>query len=281
MILESGIPSLAQLDEHLAGELFRRMLSYDSDFVARHGREICGAATRWASQPMLQWSRRWEYPYVFQRLEEFARNQAEPLKVLDAGSGVTFFPYYLCGQMPGTRVTCCDGNAKYASSFARLAEATGNRDVTFTPCLLQNLPLESHSLDAIYCISVLEHTGRYGSILEEFRRVLRPGGLLVLTFDISLDGRTQIDRDETGRLLGEVLARFEANPPLVYEKELLKLQRPAGLLTTDAVKAAHPELLPWKWPRLKSLYDFLHGRGWSGGFFSLTVYCCSVTVPCP
>ena len=73
---------MAQLDEHLAGELFRRMLSYDSDFVARHGREICGAATRWASQPMLQWSRRWEYPYVFQRLEEFARNQAEPLKVL-------------------------------------------------------------------------------------------------------------------------------------------------------------------------------------------------------
>ena len=69
--------------------------------------------------------------------------------------------------MPGTRVTCCDGNAKYASSFARLAEATGNRDVTFTPCLLQNLPLESHSLDAIYCISVLEHTGRYGSILED------------------------------------------------------------------------------------------------------------------
>ena len=255
------------------------MLSYDSDFVARYGREICGAATRWASQPMLQWSRRWEYPYAFERLEEFARRQGKPLAILDAGSGVTFFPYYLCSRLPGTRVTCCDGNSKYASSFDRLAAATGNRDVTFRPCLLQNLPLESHSLDAICCISVLEHTGQYGSILEEFRRVLRPGGLLVLTFDISLDGRTQIDRAETGRLLGEVLARFEANPPLDHERELLKLQRPASLLTTDAVKATHPELLPWKWPRLKSLYDLLHGRGWSGGFFSLTVYCCSVNVP--
>jgi SAM-dependent methyltransferase len=57
------------------------------------------------------------------------------------------------------------------------------------------LPLESATIDAIVMISVIEHIGMgaYGDpvvedgdmkAMEEIRRVLRPGGLLILTTNI-------------------------------------------------------------------------------------------------
>ena len=55
--------------------------------------------------------------------------------------------------------------------------------------MLQKLDMPNESLDVICCISVLEHTDNYGEIVREFARVLKRGGLLVLTFDLSLDGK--------------------------------------------------------------------------------------------
>jgi ubiquinone/menaquinone biosynthesis C-methylase UbiE len=44
------------------------------------------------------------------------------------------------------------------------------------------LPLSSNSFDCIFCIDVVEHLPTPESFLAEFRRVLRPGGLLLLSF---------------------------------------------------------------------------------------------------
>jgi hypothetical protein len=48
-----------------------------------------------------------------------------------------------------------------------------------------------------------------------------------------------------------------------------------GILTTDYVRAAEPERLPWTRPAraYKAVKDLLSGRGWTGGFRSLTVFC--------
>jgi hypothetical protein len=44
----------------------------------------------WARDPLHQLSRQFEYPYAFERLLETSKTGK---KVLDAGSGITFFPY--------------------------------------------------------------------------------------------------------------------------------------------------------------------------------------------
>lgn len=44
-----------------------------------------------------------------------------------------------------------------------------------------DLPLDDDSLDAVVCTQVLEHTPEPWAVLEEFARVIRPGGKVVVT----------------------------------------------------------------------------------------------------
>ena len=278
--MRSGIALLDELAEHRRDESYREMLEADDAFIEQYGPALRRFVLRWGRQPMRLWSRQWEYPYAAEQIFQFAAGRdGQAMKILDAGSGVTFFPYYVCSRLDGAEFICCDGNAAYGRMFDRLGEAGASPSVKFIPAMLQDLPLESGSLDAVCCISVLEHTDDYPAILDEFSRVLSPGGLLVLTFDISLDGRTEIPRDKARDLLQAVADRFDVAVPDDLPGELDRLDQPDSILTTDAIKAADPKLLPWRWPRLKSLYDFVHGRGLTGGFFSLTCFCLAAHAP--
>ncbi|MFO7897970.1 MAG: class I SAM-dependent methyltransferase [Planctomycetota bacterium] len=273
MRLRSGIPRLDEVRRHVRTDLYGRMLACDEVFVRDHRRLLRRYRLRWLAQPMRHWSRRWEYPYVAQRVTEFAAGRPAPVRLLDAGSGVTFLPHFLRRQAPGLEITCCDSNRGYGRIFDRLADAAADGRVRFAHGTLQELPVEERSQDAVCCVSVLEHTADYERILDEFDRVLRPGGLLVLTFDVSLDGRSDIPPEDARRLLASVAERFRPEPGSDPAAELHRLDDPDTILSTDAVRESEPELLPWRWPLLKAAYDLLRGRGWTGGFYSLTVCC--------
>ena len=272
--MRSGIALLDELSEHRRSDSYGRMLAADDAFLAEYGPALRRFVLRWGRQPMRLWSRQWEYPYAAEQILQFASEQDNrPLRILDAGCGVTFFPYYMCSRLENAEFICCDGNPAYVRLFDRMARAGASKAVTFMPAMLQSLPLEADSLDVVCCISVLEHTDDFPAILDEFARVLRPGGLLVLTFDISLDGRTEIPREKARDLLRAVAERFDIGDQTDLPGELSRLDEPESILTTDAVRAVEPEMLPWRWPLLKSIYDFFRGCGLTGGFFSLTFFC--------
>jgi SAM-dependent methyltransferase len=46
---------------------------------------------------------------------------------------------------------------------------------------IESLPFENNSIDAIICLEVLEHVKNPFKAAEEIKRVLKPGGLLLLT----------------------------------------------------------------------------------------------------
>lgn len=281
MTLRSGIPTLAEMDALAGDELFADIASFDEAFSRDYAGLVRRHALRWGKHVMRHWSRRWEYPYVAERVAALAGGHPgdRQLAVLDAGSGVTFMPYYLCDRRRDLRITCVDSVGSYQQAFERINRAVGADAVTFIPAKLQDMPLEPDSFDAIYCVSVLEHTGDYAAVLDEMLRVLRPGGELILTFDISLDGKDDISPALTRELLGMILQRFQCPSDTDPLAELDRLGEPMTILSTDAVRTVDPSLLPWKWPMLKSLYDVLRGRGWTGGFFSLACYCLHARKP--
>jgi SAM-dependent methyltransferase len=127
---------------------------------------------------------------------------------------------------------------------------------------LEALRYADASFDAILCISVLEHTANPERVAREFWRCLAPGGRLVLTFDVSLDGSRDIPVAGASELL-EVLAQcFQPASPF-EDRELLDEQRLAGaedLLRTASFRHSEPELLPWRMFSRATLDGLKRGR---------------------
>jgi SAM-dependent methyltransferase len=294
MSLRSGIPSIAELDSLERDAFYGDITDFSRTFLQTHGQAMKGYGRLWGQDPFKLWSRRWEYPYAAQTTIEFGEQQQQqqhpgdrPFRVLDAGSGVTFFPYYVCSKRPNAEVTCVDSNPSYPPMFEAINRTVGGAPrVRFVEAMLQKLPLEGASLDAICCISVLEHTSNYGEIVREFARCLRGGGLLVLTFDLSLDGKFELDRPTAAKLLHAVAEYFaprgvpadQGTAP--WEAELGRTDDPAQrdvILSTDHVRRTRPELLPWRYPMAKAVHDLIKGHGWTGGFRSKSVFCLEAT----
>jgi ubiquinone/menaquinone biosynthesis C-methylase UbiE len=288
MHLRTGIPLLSELDAHLKSDLYNQHVKFNQRFLKTNDAAMESYGKLWAKDTFRLWSRRWEYPFAAQRIIEFASVHQQsagaqpqgqsPFRVLDAGSGVTYFPYFLCAHIRDAQVTCFDSNPAYHSMFKAIHEAMSDCHVKFLEGMLQKIPLPDNSFDAVCCISVLEHTSNYEEILDEFARVLRPGGLLLLTFDLSLDGKFELPRDIATKLLESLARKFVVPDGVSLTDELRRMDNPEleGILTTDHIKKTDPDLLPWKHPTLKAVHDLVHGHGWTGGFRSKSVYCLDV-----
>jgi ubiquinone/menaquinone biosynthesis C-methylase UbiE len=281
MNLRSGIPTQTDVDGLIGSELYRQHSESNASFLNRHGDAMASYRRRWEFDPFKLWSRRWEYPYVARHALAYADQlgRSTPMKMLDAGSGVTYLPHHLCKQVPGLHVVACDYDTSYVPMFDSICNAEGHGRVSFAQADMRQLPMPDASFDLVLCVSVLEHTDQYSKILSEFRRVLKPGGLMTLTFDISLDDKFTLTRAQATELLSQIARDFKVVEDLDVIGELKHLDQTGPLLTTDAVRTTNPDLLPWRHPMLKAMFDLMKGRGWTGGFCSKTVFCVSARKP--
>lgn len=233
----------------LRTESYQEIRRYSETYCRENMR--CLTEYRWTKDALSHWSRIYEYPYCLESLKDNLKREA---KVLDAGSGVTFFPFFLGSFF---RVTCVD-EEDYGEVY-NVINANQGVYVRFVQSRLQELSVESGSHDAVYCISVLEHTSGFAAILKEFRRVLRPGGVLVVTFDISLDGnREGLDPICAEGLIDDIADAFE----LEYTAANFRTElSDPDAYTTDYVRRWNERLLPWpRYTLLRAIKDFLRGR---------------------
>ena len=124
------------------------------------------------------YSRIWEYPWAWFQLESLKQRG---LRVLDIGSELSPFPWFLASQ--GFDVIISDRTANYWGVWQKVGRqlklAASKRILD-----AQNLDLLTASVDIYLSVSVIEHIPDKAKVIEETARVLRPGGLLVMTFDI-------------------------------------------------------------------------------------------------
>lgn len=106
------------------------------------------------------------------------RDMPPGLRILDAGSGEQRYRKY-CSQLNYVSQDFCqydgigDGKGLHSGRWDY-----GRTDIVSD---INEIPEASESFDAILCTEVLEHVSDPLSALDEFCRLLRPGGLLILT----------------------------------------------------------------------------------------------------
>ena len=146
------------------------------DFTSRYARQS-DRVEEVDGWPMSQeeWSRKAEYPWAAQ----FARPNTI---VIDAACGFGHkFKYHLAKHGRICYAIDCDKRILTEKLPAPSRLVVSN---------INNTPALTASIDTLFCISVLEHVHpkeEHRKVLKEFARVLKPGGLAVLTVDVDTE----------------------------------------------------------------------------------------------
>lgn len=97
--------------------------------------------------------------------------------VLDVGCGTGLVGRALrdrgfAGQLRGLDIS---------QASLEIAQKTGAYDAVEQADLQQRLPIEDDSVDAVVCVGVMTYLPEVEAVWREFARVVRPGGLVVVT----------------------------------------------------------------------------------------------------
>lgn len=175
-------------------------------------------------------------------------------RILDVGCGVGFISRMLVGR---NEVHGVDISAEYLARAASWGIETERWDIQ------KGLPFDSDSFDIVLVTEVLEHIFDTDALLSEVRRVLKEGGVLVLTVPnvCSLVSRIQVG---LGRLPSYVEHHCRAgmaghirgyNLPAV-KKQLLEHGFKIDDIRTNAI-AVWRFLVPWRWRPLRSFGEII------------------------
>lgn len=149
--------------------------------------------------------RRWlrtMHNLVLPRLEYFDRivQDWQGMSVLDLGCGGGFMAEALARR--GADVIGIDPSAPAIEAARNHADAT-DLHIDYRVASGEHLPIPDGSLDCVVIVDVLEHVADPALVLDECRRVLKPGGLLL--FDTL--NRTTLAAF-TFVFLGEIVSRI-------------------------------------------------------------------------
>lgn len=109
-----------------------------------------------------------------------SRGESVQLDVLDAGTGLGQYTYYLARTEPRARIDALDVKEDYlASARAFMARAGYEERVHFRQEDLTRLSA-SEAYDLILCVDVMEHIEEDELVLRNFFRAVRTGGYVVI-----------------------------------------------------------------------------------------------------
>ena len=246
----SGLVPIADLETPEWAQNFEILKARHDEFD-RQGPSFRSPTYPWPKRPLYSWSRVWEYPFAYHHLKKFVSNFSGTPRIADVGSGVTFFPFAIADL--GADVICTDIDPSFEADLSRASKVLPHRgSVSFRLVKDDALPFADAELDAIYCVSVLEHIPHFEKTIAEISRCLRPGGLFVLTFDVAVKGIEGIAGERHRTLLNELHRNFS----LVTQPEEVAL---SDALLSD--RGPYPmQSKDTAWFRLKQAIKPLLGR---------------------
>ena len=174
---------------------------------------------------------------VYPGLDLHTRNRAAlcrfwetgPRDVLDAGSGNGYFAWL--AYKSGGRVVAMNfeaGQVQKAKQFLIDYRKADPARLQFEQFNLYDLTKETRTFDEIICFEVLEHLRGDSSIVKEFYRILRPGGVLHVCSPHRMHPRHQSEVLDTNEKGGHVRAGYT-------EGDYRKLLEPVGFSIENVV----------------------------------------------
>jgi SAM-dependent methyltransferase len=176
---------------------------------------------------------------VYHYLKSWRKAYRSTPLIADIGSGVTFFPFAVAQSRYD--VVCADIDAEcmkdVAAAVAHISARPGRVDSRLISDP-SHLPFADREADIVYSISVLEHIAKPECAIGEIHRILKPGGVLILTVDLDRRGDSELSIQSFQKLRRMISGYFRfARPEMtVHPRDMLRsdqgpyaYERPRGL----------------------------------------------------
>jgi ubiquinone/menaquinone biosynthesis C-methylase UbiE len=256
MQIPQGLITVNNYEKLIKSDFFKEIEKYSNAFLENNKDILKNYSRRWVLDSFHQWSRQYEYPFVY----HYAKEQIERLpaedkvRILDAGSGLSFLPYLISKRHKNAIIETYDYDERWKNVFREINKKE-KKDIQFTQGDIRKTPFPSDNFNIIYCISVLEHTNNYEEIMQEFSRILKPNGKFILTFDIAFDGLSEISTEKVSDFL-KTLGKYFNMGTIPHSIENSETTATNIYISKKYGK----KLLPWKHPRLKFAYDLIKNK---------------------
>jgi len=114
-------------------------------------------------------------------LERLQGIRCKPQTILDLGCGTGYFGAFLKKLYPTAKITGLDkSNGMLAQAQAK-EKAYQLTDIHWVCGCAENLPFSNHSFELVYSNLMLHWSNDFSKSLNEIRRILKPGGLLLFS----------------------------------------------------------------------------------------------------
>lgn len=168
------------------------------DFMHRVNRFAAAGELR----TFTNWSKIWEYPWLWEH--GLGNVDWRGKRLVDLGSEISPLPWLLAGM--GAEVTLVETDPQWVPRWEALRDQL-RVAVDWHLVDSERLPVVDASVDVLTSFSVIEHQRDKAATIAEVARVLRPGGLFAMSFDICEPEQGMTFPTWNGRAL--TLAEFE------------------------------------------------------------------------
>ena len=134
-------------------------------------------------------------------------------RILDAGTGTGRFAIPLA-KINGNSVVALDYSHEMLDLNQRLSAAQGIRSIEYMQGDVEHLPFKDNEFDSVVSITVVRHFPQWRAILDEYIRVVRPGGKII--FEMCSGDHI----NAANRLVKRFGAKFRKDGFLSYEAEI-------------------------------------------------------------
>jgi len=188
-------------------------------------------------------TKQWEYPYAVSKLADLPVSA----KIADIGSGRGMLAWYFAEK--GYDVTTYDINyawdpRKERDIEHRFIQFARTKGFTVGFGSVFNIPAEDNTFDAVTCISVVEHVPFKRFAIKEMMRVLKPGGKLIITYDMVLASEIERGSQRVEVYTPEILEKSlrEVGVPSITMFSVEEVQASMGDMVSDNVRIAATEI---------------------------------------
>jgi len=159
-------------------------------------------ARKYGLRQFTNWSKVWEYPWLW--FNGLCCVDWSHSNLLDLGSELGPMPWFHASL--GAEVTLVETNDQWVPQWKRICNETG-LEVKWQIISGERLPFSDKSFDVVTTFSVIEHQRDKKTAVNEVARVLKPGGLLAMSFDICEPEMRMTFPEWNGKAL--TMAQFE------------------------------------------------------------------------